>query len=549
VTLASTRPDALGAYGRSPSFTPNLDRLAEEGVVFERAFTVAPLAQPAAASLHSGLYPPRHGVRDDGIAALPSAAHTLAERAREAGFQTAAFLGSAQFDEGFGLEQGFETYLAPARSLHEGGLGTDERPALETAGLAEQWLRQRDLERPFLLWVHLADPEAPHEPREDLLARTGDPYLAEVADCDVGLGRLIAALRQDGALDSTLVIALADHGEAFGEHEERGHGAYVWNTTLRIPLVLRRPGGKGGGKRVDTIASTVDVLPTALAAMKIELADDDAAGLDGFDLLARRSRDERGAYFESCRGFLWYGWHPLSGWVDASGKLIQGGGTRFFDVAKDPGEARDLAGVNAAALDPYRAAIAAVGDEPVLAPDAEELDPLLRSALNQLGHSAAATVATAIPKPSATLALPDPHERTAELRVLDDARERMAAGRWAEAEPALQNLLRTSPKNRRAWELLALCRLRQSRGRDAIDPLEYVLSGGPVTADTWTWLGTSYIVAGEDEKAVAAFAHALELDKNHVQALQGLLVQIELGGMASGATQFRQRFETAITRP
>jgi arylsulfatase A-like enzyme/Tfp pilus assembly protein PilF len=538
----------LGTYGRSPSVTPQLDRLAGEGLVFERAFTVAPLALPACASLHSGLYPPRHGVRDDGIAALPSAAHTLAERAREVGFQTAAFVGSATLDEGFGLEQGFEHYSPPARSLREHGLAPDERPALETAALAEQWLAQRDRERPFLLWVHLADADEPRAPRDDLLERAGDPYLAEVAGCDVALGRLLAALRADDALDSTLVIALADHGEASGEHGETGHGAYLWNTTVEIPLIVRRPHGKGGGERVASVASLVDVLPTALAAMEIELEDGETE-IDGVDLLDEDARDERGVYLESYRGFLWYGWHPLCGWADASGKLIQGHEARFFDLDADPGEERDLAGGKAAALEPYRRALAALGAAPVLAPDAEELDPTLRAALLELGHAAAATVASSVPKPGALLSLPDPHDRVDELRQLADAIASLDGGRYAEAEPALQTLLRTNPHHRRAWELLALCRLRANRGRDAVEPLEHVLGGGPVTADTWVLLGKSYIVGGDDEKAVAAFAHALELDRNHVRALQGLQVQMELGGMSAQATTFRQRFEAAITRP
>lgn len=249
ITLDTTRADALGAYGRLPSVTPHLDRLAAEGVVYEHAYTVAPLTLPAHASMLTGLYPPRHGVRDNGVAGLAQSAVTLAERARAAGFQTAAFLGAVVLDQGFGLEQGFERYDTPARSFYGGpSMGYAERPAAEVAGLVASWLAERDKDRPFLLWAHLWDAHAPYEPPEALRQRAGgDAYLGEVAACDVAVGRLCAALAAEGLEDSTLIVVVGDHGESFSEHDEISHGPYVWNTTLQVPLLLRLPDGDKAG--------------------------------------------------------------------------------------------------------------------------------------------------------------------------------------------------------------------------------------------------------------------------------------------------------------
>jgi arylsulfatase A-like enzyme len=164
ITLDTTRVDALGAYGCKPSVTPNLDALAADGVVFEQAYTVAPLTLPAHASMLTGLVPPRHGVRDNGIAPLPQAAETLAERAQGAGFQTAAFLGSAVLDAGFGLEQGFERYEAPARRFYgEGGpaLGYAERPP--TRSRRSSRTGARDPGQPFSAGAPV-DAHAPYSP-------------------------------------------------------------------------------------------------------------------------------------------------------------------------------------------------------------------------------------------------------------------------------------------------------------------------------------------------------------------------------------------------
>jgi len=551
VTLDTTRADALGAYGRSPSVTPNLDQLATEGVVFERAFTTAPLTLPAHTSMMTGLFPPRHGVRDNGIAALPQAATTLAERARTAGFQTAAFLGSVVLDLGFGLEQGFDRYEAPARRFYQGPtMGYSERPAIEVAALASSWLEARDPRRPFFLWVHLWDAHSPYEPGPDLLEHAGgDPYLGEVAACDVALGRILATLRAGQWLDSTLIVVVADHGEAFGEHDEVSHGAYVWNTTLHVPLILRLPSSDDAGERVREIASVVDVYPTALEAMGLELGKDEAGAIDGVSLLGPGPNAKRGVYFESYYGFVSYGWHPLTGWLDRDGKYIHSRRPLFFDFERDPGEEHDLLAQRAGKLAAYREAITALAGAPVLALDAEGIDPELKRSLQAVGYAAVADASTGLPDPLSNLELADPHERTAEQLEIQRAQGRIAAGDHASAEVTLEALVRANPRNLFAWDRLALCRMRMQRFAEAIGPLERVLAEGPGQADTWSYLGACRLVLGEDQKALAAFTSALELDPYHVQALGGLLHIMEGAGLVEQAAPFRKRFEAVQSRP
>jgi len=545
ITLDTTRADALGAYGRSPSVTPNLDRLAQEGVVFEQAFTVAPLTLPAHVSMLTGLYPPRHGVRDNGIAALPQAAETLAERARAAGAQTAAFLGSVVLDQGFGLEQGFERYEAPARHFVGGpSMGYAERPAADVASLVTTWLRERDPDRPFFLWAHLWDAHGPYTPTPDFAARAGgDAYLGEIAADDQAVGRIVAALRSQKLLDSTLIVVVADHGEAFEEHGEVSHGPFVWNTTLHVPLLVRLPGGEDGGERVTDLVSVVDVYPTALAALGLE----PEGGLDGRDLFAR-AEPGRGVYFESYYGFLNFGWHPLSGRIDATGKYVHAPRARFY-ARDDAAEEHDLAAERAAQIATQRGALAELAAASVLAPDAEKIDAELKRALQAVGYAAAADGRAPVPAPLAELALPDPFGRVEELRRYQEAAGLIVEGKNEAAESLLRALLRENPENHMAWDRLALSLMRQNRHREALTPLRKVLDAAAGNADTWAYLGACEIVAGEPAKALAAFTRAVELDPNHAQALGGLVHLMEDAGLGKEAAPFKARFEAVQSRP
>ncbi len=551
VTLDTTRAEALGVYGNPHPVTPNLDRLAAEGILFEQAYTVAPLTLPAHASMLTGLAPPRHGVRDNGLAALPRSAVTLAERAHDAGFQTAAFLGSVVLDEGFGLEQGFDRYEAPARSFYNGPtMGYAERSADDVARLAAAWLHARDPRRPFFVWAHFWDAHAPYAPSPEMKARAGgNDYLGEVAADDAALGKLLAALHQEGLDDSTLVVVVADHGEAFGEHGELSHGPFVWNTTVRVPLILRRPDGRREGTRVASIASVVDVYPTALEAMGLELEEDELRWIDGVSLYAHEPARGRGAYFESYYGYLNFGWHPLSGWVGAAGKFVHGPGPRFYEPAHDPKEERDLAGERPVLVGEARGALAELVSRAVLARDAEGIDPELKRALQAVGYAAFASEGTTLPAPLAELALPDPHTRTLELADMQRAGGLVDGGKFVEAESLLRELVARNPENHHAWDRLALCLMRLNRHREALAPLERVLAASPGNADTWNYLGACRLVVGEEEKALAAFTRALELDPNHVQALGGLVHLMEAAGMGKEAAPFRKRFEAVQSRP
>jgi len=324
VTIDSLRADHVGAYGNAEARTPALDALAADGVRFDRAYAAAPLTLPSHVSLLTGRYPPRHGVRTD-TAHLDPVVPTIGDAFRRRGFATAAFPGPAPLGRRSDLDRGFDSDVS-------GWLDAD------IAG----WLEAHTDRRVFV-WVHLFEPHPPYG-NPDGRARVARPaidrYDDAVAAADAHLGRLIALLGSRGP--DTLIVVTADHGEAFGEHGEITHGLFVYDTTLRVPLVISGPGVERGRVVADPV-SLVDVAPT-LAAL---------AGLGGFEadgavLLPLRDAGgdvlplDRSLYAESFAPLTDFGWSPLRTIRRGAWKYIAAPQPELYDLKNDPDETRNL---------------------------------------------------------------------------------------------------------------------------------------------------------------------------------------------------------------
>ena len=324
ITLDTTRQDVLSAYGGDASATPMIGQLAAEGARFTRAYSVTPLTIPAHSSLHTGLVPPRHGVRDNGDAFLSPNAVTLAEQLQTAGWATMASVGAEVTSHHWGFAQGFDAYfdeLDPTAA--EGNRWRVERPAAAVIDDALAWMQPRLTEgTPFFAWIHVFDahdPYTPPPPYDSVYA--GRPYLGELAAIDAQLTRLVGALQRAQAYDNTWIIILADHGEGMGDHGEGTHGLLLYDATTRIPLIVRAPGVHVG--HVDTSpVSIVDIAPTVLAAAGLTIP----AGLDGVDLgpqlRGAPAQADRRVYVESLYGWRHYGTAPQRALIDLEHKLI-----------------------------------------------------------------------------------------------------------------------------------------------------------------------------------------------------------------------------------
>ena len=336
VTLDTTRADHLGPYFAANIETPTLSELAENGVVFERAYSVAPITLVAHSSLLSGLYPFEHGVRNNGLHYLSSEVETLAERLQSVGYRTAAFVAAAVLDRRYGLDQGFELYdddLSRGRS--RAPRAVPDRPAEAVVDSVTHWLDELPGDELFFAWAHFYDPHSPYAPPSPFRERyRGRPYDGEIASMDAEIGRLLAHPRLG---DETIVVVVGDHGESLGEHEERTHAILTYDATLRIPWIMRIPDGPAG-LRVETPVSQVDLVPTLLELLGERRAAQ-VSGLSLLPLLAPESFvEDRVLYSETFLPFYTYGWAKQRVLRSGAWKYIDAPSPELYDLGLDPQE-------------------------------------------------------------------------------------------------------------------------------------------------------------------------------------------------------------------
>jgi arylsulfatase A-like enzyme len=373
--LDTLRADALGPWGRKPTLTPEIDRLAAQSDVWLDAFSTFNATNPSFASIFTGLYGKDHGVYDLATP-LPRAQTTLAELLRRRGYETLAIISARHLgDHNSGLGQGFQ----------EVTLAGEHFAAELAVDMAMDWIAAPERKgRPWLAWVHLFDPHTPHTPPrpyalgsrpaaayglapvaawtpfrrtgprafdEPVLGGNRDLYDGEVAYLDRQVGRLLDFLGSRGSLERTIVVFVADHGESLGEHGVLYRHVGLHDTTTHVPLMIRWPAGGGEradegrprGRRIHGLVQTIDLFPTLLAAVGLPVPPQD--GVDLRELTAGGRRGRRAVFAEHAS--------RLGAMVRTTGRklILSEGNTRFFpdgasfyDLCTDPREERSLAG-------------------------------------------------------------------------------------------------------------------------------------------------------------------------------------------------------------
>ena len=253
ISIDTCRADHLSCYGYERPTTPNIDAVASEGALFERATAAVPLTLPSHSTMLTGTLPPYHGVRDNEGYVLSEANETLAEILKARGYKTAAAVGSFVLDARFGLAQGFDTYDDRMDAGPATPFSGAERRGEEVSRSAVQWL-EANREEPFFLFLHYFDPHwdyRPPPPFDEIYA--DEPYAGEVAYVDHCIGTVLDKLKSLGLYDTALIAIVGDHGESLGQHGEPGHGFFVYESSLRTPFIVRPPGGLKKPRRVADI--------------------------------------------------------------------------------------------------------------------------------------------------------------------------------------------------------------------------------------------------------------------------------------------------------
>jgi len=480
ITVDTLRADRLGAYGYAKARTPVIDRLAARGVRFEQAVTHSPLTFPAHVSIFTGQYPSAHGARDNGTFVLGDGAVTVAELLRSAGYRTGAFVGSFVLDSGYGLAQGFEHYddeFESTGSLLDYDL---QRPASAVAERAAAWISNVASGK-FFAWVHFYDPHAPYLPPVSFRI-SDDPYDGEVSAADAGIGTVLQAAAKAGVADRTAVIVTADHGEGLGDHGEREHGLLLYDSVLKVPLVVVAPGI--AARVVRTQVRHIDLMPTVLALASVPIPP----GLRGRDLgpLLRLGDATPAAdadlisYAETWYGRLHFGWSELRA-IRADGwKYIDGPRPELYDLRRDPAERRNhiderpQLGRRLAWELSHLAASGGEATANVRAPDSETL-----GRLRSLGYVSGSGVLGGVGGRRTDRR--DPGEMTG---VFDRYVTALNAG---------------------------IAELQAGRPRAAVARLRRLVHEHPKSFEAHHYLGYSYAAAGQHREALAEYDRALEI--------------------------------------
>jgi len=512
VTLDTTRADRLGCYGYIGGKTPNLDALARGGVLFENVYAQVPLTLPSHCSIMTGTAPFSHGVHNNGGYVLAPGETTLAERLKAREFRTAAFVASFSLDSRFGLDQGFDLYDdsfqvgMPFKPLNS------ERRADAVAALFSAWLDGQAGE-PFFGWVHLFDPHLPYRPPAPYDREfAGNPYDGEIAFMDEAIGVVVQKLRKKNLLGRTLVVLAGDHGEAFGEKVERGHGVFLYDGTLKVPLILYAPGRLPEGRVVPTRVRLTDIVPTVLDMVNLPVP----AEVEGRSLVplagGKKGRD-RDTVIETFYPRENYGWSELVGFVSGDWKYIRAPKPELYNLNADPAEirneaasARDVAAAMGRKLESLvrkGAGIAAGSSRALTAEEQERLRSLGYVNFSGGGPASAA---------------PDPKDKLDVLRLAQIAEGHELEGRYAEARDAYARLLELGPESPASYVNLALSQARMQKFDDAIATLRLGAERIPGSAILHVRLGHTYLVTGRAEEAIASMDRVIALEPGNVDA-------------------------------
>ncbi len=568
ITIDTLRGDALASYGGRAA-TPNLDRLAAEGIRYTFAHAHAVVTLPSHSSIMTGRYPFEHGVRDNAGFRLDDKAITLAELAKQNGLATGAFVGAFPLDRQFGLAQGFDEYDdVGGREVAQGDFAFSERRAETVVAAARQWIGIQPGQ--WFTWVHVFDPHSSYAPPAPFDSQyASDPYAGEVAYVDHALGALLETARSSPR--KTLVIVTSDHGEGLGEHGEPTHGTFAYETTLRVPLIVAQVGGGStavkSGRVSDASVRHIDIVPT-IAKLLQWTAD---TSLPGRSLLGDEGAAPVTSYFEAMTPMIARGWAPLTGVISGRDKYIDLPVEELYDLAADPKETQNLV-----AKDPERTRNLVAELRRFGAPlpgDAQAESAEVRERLQSLGY-----VSGSAPRKAVYTAADDPKNLVDVERWMMEGIDLYRRGRMSDAADAYRKVITRRPDMRLAYLRLgfvhweagapaeAIAALRHGlaaigpnveletrlgtylaetgRTAEAIPMLERTTKAQPRNSEALNALGIAYARAGQAPRALAAFSQALEANPRDVYAHENVgTVHLQQNDFAAARAAFLRALE------
>ena len=482
ITIDTLRADHLGCYGDKEAETPSIDGLAGDGVQFDHVSVHAPLTLPSHSSIMTGVYPPLHGVRDNIGYTLAEDQITLAELLKEAGYETGGFVGGFVLDSKTGINQGFDHYsddfgIDDSNRPKFVNLGYVERRGDEVVGDALTWMRGRK-NFPFFAWIHLFDPHDPYRPPEPFKTKFQGPgaYRGEIAYTDAMIGKVFEWLKGEQLYDDSLVVLTSDHGESLGEHGEPTHGLFVYESVLRVPLIVKWPGQRYAGTKIADPVQSIDILPTVLQSLRLNKPPV-VQGIGLLSIVTSKAAPRRIQYAESLYPRTQLGWSALRSVRDGKFKYIQAPRAELYDLSTDPRELENLFHQNKSMANRLQTSLKDLrnrleNQKPV---QPKQVDPETMAKLRALGYVSSGAGA----------------------RVAGIADEDLA-----------------DPKDKVDVYKTVLMELRGANiteGKERIHRLETILEKDPNLTLALSFLGEAYLRAGDYEKALSNLKKSLAI--------------------------------------
>jgi arylsulfatase A-like enzyme/Flp pilus assembly protein TadD len=537
ITLDTVRADHLHSYGCGKIKTPNIDGLAARGILFEKAVAQVPLTQPSHASMFTGTNPNVHNVRDTGGFALQPFSVTLATILQKHGWDTAGFISASVLTKLFGFNQGFATY--DDQMLQAGsGRPVATRAANITVDHALGWLNTQS-SKPFLVWLHFYDAHQPYDPPPQFRKEyPGDPYDAEIAFEDQQLGRFLEVFKKKSPSSKTLIILLSDHGEGLGQHGEYDHGAFLYDSTVRIAWIMAGP-GVPAGVRVQQQAREIDLLPTILDL----LGGKTSSAVQGTSLVpafSGKTVPSTYSYEETLYPKINMGWSELRGIHTAHWMYIRAPRPELYDLNQDPGELNNVIDAHPKEyreLEAQLKKLSRLGSSSKETVEFKQMDQQTMNQLKSLGY------VSGFSAPSFELdgKGADPKDHVATLKTLDtitgSGSDKISPTRKFEL---LQQALKEDPTNPTLYESLvdqyeAVGQYQQAM-QVCLDALHHTAFDGMILSS----LANLYLREGNLKEAVSYYQQAAQHNPLDVEGQNDLATAyIQTGRLADAERVFR----------
>jgi arylsulfatase A-like enzyme/Tfp pilus assembly protein PilF len=522
ITVDTTRADRMGFMGSQRGLTPNLDALARQSVTFTHAYSQAPFTAPSHATILTGTYPQFHQVEDFQVPLLKDLPYMPAILNAN-GYHTAAFVGSIVLDPSQGLalgfNRGFDTYDAGFRMSVPGQdhYATTDRRGAVVVEHALAWLGKRPA-GPFFIWVHLYDPHYPYDPPEPFKTQYKSAmYDGEIAYSDSALGELLSYLRAQGLYENSVIAMMSDHGESLGDHGEEFHGFFLYDATIHVPLLLKLPGDRFAGKRIENHVGLVDVLPTILQTVGIEVPQE----VQGQSLVSMTgpnptspvgegtpspSSQDRPQYAETEYGVRAYGWSSTRSLRTGKYLFVEAPRRELYDMAADPKAEHDLAATSKAVadtlqgqLDAFRQKTSRVEKGPT-----SITDPEAQEKLAALGYTATNSVAAV-----ATDVGADPKDKIEIGNMMAQSNFLLEDQRLEEAVVLLQKVIAKEPNLWVAYAKLGMAESNLGKIPEAVKAKRKAVELNPESVNLHYELGEALMRAQDFEAAVPEFEFVL----------------------------------------